>query len=230
MKILIIEDDNRIANNVKRILEQNGYEVHIEETAEGGMYEAENNRYDVIILDWMLPDDDGLNICKKMRNKKNTTPILMLTAKGQVDDQVKGLTSGADDYVIKPFLSDVFLARINALVRRKNNINLNSIITVGDLKIYTNTVTVMYRDDQIDLAPKEYDLLLYLATHKNQVIDRMQLMEEVWGDTVNDFSNTVDVHIRYLRIKLDLRYQVNLIRTVINKGYMICDNLLQEKK
>jgi DNA-binding response OmpR family regulator len=223
MRILIVEDDTQIAQNLKKILSSHLYIVDWEKTGEGALYQVEIQTYDLIILDWMLPDIDGVSVCKNLRKKSVQTPILMLTAKTQVENIVTGLESGADDYITKPFSMDVLLARIKVLIRRINSNSLAPLITMGDLTLDTNKHTVMRGSEYIELAPKEYVLLEYLIMHKCKAIDRMEIMEHVWGETIDEFSNTVDVHIRYLRKKIDEPYGTNLIKTVKNKGYMICE-------
>ena len=223
MRILIIEDDLQIGLNLKKILESHLYIIDWEKTGEGALFQAETQDYDLIILDWMLPDKDGIQVCKDLRSKSIQTPILMLTAKVQVDDIVDGLESGADDYLTKPFSIEVLLARIKVLIRRVNNNPLAPIIKMGDLTLDTNKRMVMRGKNYISLAPKEYVLLEYLIMHKCKAIGRMEIMEHVWGETIDEFSNTVDVHIRYLRKKIDEPYNSHLITTIKNKGYMICE-------
>lgn len=223
MRILVVEDDTQIAQNLKKILETQLYVVDLEKTGEGALFQAETQEYDLIILDWMLPDLDGIHVCKDIRKKSIQTPILMLTAKVQVDNIVSGLESGADDYLTKPFSMDVLLARIKVLIRRVNTKPLAPIIKMGSISLDTNKRTVMRGKEYIELAPKEYVLLEYLIMHKCKAIDRMEIMEHVWGETIDEFSNTVDVHIRYLRKKIDEPYGTNLIKTIKNKGYMICE-------
>ena len=223
MRILIVEDDIQIAQNLKKILESYLYVIDWEKTGEGALFQAETQDYDLIILDWMLPDLDGIHVCANLRKKSIHTPVLMLTAKVQVDNIVSGLENGADDYLTKPFSMEVLLARIKVLIRRKNNSPLAPIIKMGDLSIDTNKRIVMKGNNVIELAPKEYVLFEYLVMHKCKAIDRMEIMEHVWGETIDEFSNTVDVHIRYLRKKIDEPYNTNLIKTIKNKGYMICE-------
>lgn len=223
MRILVVEDDLQIGQNLKKILESHLYIVDWEKTGEGALFNAETQNYDLIILDWMLPDSDGIHICEDLRKKSIQTPILMLTAKVQVENIVTGLESGADDYLTKPFSMEVLLARIKVLIRRVNSSPLASIIKMGKLSLDTNKRIVLRGTRQIELAPKEYVLLEYLVMHKCKALDRMELMEHVWGETIDEFSNTVDVHIRYLRKKIDEPFGTNLIKTVKNKGYMICE-------
>jgi len=223
MRILIVEDDQTIASNLKKILETQHYIVKIEFTAEDGNFTGQSEEFDLIVLDWMLPDGSGIEIVKNLRGKNIKTPCLMLTAKSQVEDVVAGFEAGADDYIIKPFTKEILLARIKSLLRRRITPLVSPQLKIGYLHIDTEKRTVTYLKKQIHLAPKEYMLLEYLVLHKNTSIDRMKLLEEVWGETVDDLSNTVDVHIRYLRRKIDEVYKINLIQTVKNKGYMICD-------
>jgi DNA-binding response OmpR family regulator len=223
MRILIVEDDLQIAENLRKLLQSHHYIVDVERTGESALAQIDIQNYDLVILDWMLPDISGIHVCKQMRKKSNTTPILMLTAKTQVENIVTGLECGADDYLTKPFSIEVLLARIKVLIRRVNNNPLSPIITFGKLSIDTNRRTVMREKEYIELAPKEYVLLEYLVMHKCKALDRMEIMEHVWGETIDEFSNTVDVHIRYLRKKIDEPYGTNLIKTVKNKGYMICE-------
>ena len=222
MHILLIEDDIRIAGNIKKFLEKEHFLVTHVENGEDALFQLETDTYDVILLDWMLPDKDGPTICQSIRSKQNTTPILMLTAKSQVEDTVEGLTSGADDYLTKPFSFEELLARIKALIRRKSGATQPTIITVEDLIIDTNLNTVKRSNKIIELAPREYSLLEYLAIHKNRTIDRMTLLHHVWGEDIDVLSNTVDVHIRYLRKKIDDNFKVKLIKTVKNRGYLLC--------
>ncbi|MCX6730631.1 MAG: response regulator transcription factor, partial [Candidatus Roizmanbacteria bacterium] len=191
MRILVVEDDLQIAENLKKILLSHLYIVDLEQTGEGALFHAETQTYDLIILDWMLPDIDGIEVCKNLRKKSIQTPILILTAKVQVDNIVDGLESGADDYLTKPFSMDVLLARIKVLIRRVNNNPLMPIIRLGNLSLDTNKRVVMIGKSYIALAPKEYVLLEYLVMHKCKAIDRMELMEHVWGETIDEFSNTV---------------------------------------
>lgn len=224
MHILLIEDDVRIAVNIKKFLIKESFLVTHVENGEDALFQIETETYDVILLDWMLPDHNGPTICKSIRLKQNTTPILMLTAKSQVEDTVEGLTSGADDYLTKPFSFEVLLARIKALIRRKSGATQPSTITVNDLVIDTNLNTVKRSGHLINLSPREYSLLEYMAVHKDKTMDRLTLLHHVWGEDIDPLSNTIDVHIRYLRKKIDDGFKVKLIRTVKNKGYILCSS------
>ena len=161
MRILIIEDDVRIATNIKKILEENHYVVDLEHSAENGLSQVDIQVYDLIILDWMLPDKQGIEVCYELRMKKKYFPIIMLTAKSQNEDIVEGLEKGADDYLAKPFSMDVLLARIRALIKRSARIVSSPILEVKDLVLDTNKRTVTQRGNIVRLAPKEYDLQSY---------------------------------------------------------------------
>ena len=222
MHILIIEDDERIAKNVKIFLEANGFQTTISADGEDGLFQAEEETFDAIVMDWMLPDISGVDICKRLRQKNNPVPILMLTAKSQLEDKIKGLSFGADDYLTKPFAKEELIVRIKALIRRAASTNGSPIIKIGGLEINTNTTEVKLSGKIVNLAPREYSLLEYLVLHQNKAIDRMTLLHNVWGEDIDPFSNTVDVHIRYLRQKIDVNRKKSLIKTVKNKGYMLC--------
>lgn len=224
MHILIIEDDKRLSQNIQRLLEKILFTSTIALTGEEGLYNLSTETYDAIILDWMLPDMEGIEICKILREKNDATPIIMLTAKSQIEDKVEGFTMGADDYITKPFASEELLARLRALIRRRAGTSFTSIIKIADLSINVSTHVVIRGDNIINLAPKEFALLEYLALHKNEAVDRLDLLHHVWGEEIDSFSNTVDVHIRYLRKKIDDPFENKIITTVKGKGYMICDN------
>lgn len=224
MHVLIIEDDSLIANNIQKMLQGVGITSTIASTGEDGIFQAETETYDVIILDWMLPGKQGNEVCKIIRKKDNKTPIIMLTAKSQLDDKIEGLDTGADDYLTKPFAMEELIARVKALIRRKSGKTVSPILTVLDLSINTNTHEVKRGDKIIPLAPREYSLLEYLVSNKGKAVDRDALLHHVWGEHIDPFSNTVDVHIRYLRKKMDDKFAKKLIKTVKNKGYAIWED------
>lgn len=226
MRILVIEDEKTIAENIQKYFLKSSITVDIESTYEDGKFQAESETYDAYIIDWMLPDGDGVKLASEIRAKR-ATPILMLTAKSQTDDIIDGLNAGADDYLTKPFSLAVLLARINALIRRKNGPSVSPVIIIGDVTIDTNTRNVHVQNVPISLAPREYLLLEYMALHPNIAIERMELLSHVWGDDIDPLSNTVDVHIRYIRTKLGEPLSKTLIRTIKGKGYMLCANLPQ---
>lgn len=222
MRILIVEDDLQISNNIKEILSLNNYLTDCVFDGESALYKIETEEYDVIILDWMLPKITGIEICKRVRDKGFSVPILILTAKSLIEDKVNGLNSGADDYLTKPFISEELVARLKSLIRRKNGASSSPVITISDLQIDTNLCRVQRRGKVINLTPKEYSLLEYLILNKGKVLGRMEILEHVWGESIDPFSNTIDVHIRYLRKKIDLKNRKKLIITVKGKGYIAC--------
>lgn len=227
MKILIVEDDERIAANIRNYLKNTAnFSSQIAPSSEEAEYLFSTQDWDGVILDWMLPDGDGLELLKLIRERNNNTPILMLTAKSQIEDKVAGLGLGADDYLTKPFALEELLVRIKNIIKRKTLSSSAPVIKVGDLKIDTNTREVYIGERMISLAPREYELLEYLALKNGTTLSRQDLLDHVWGESIDPFSNTVDVHIRYLRKKL--KGSKNLIKTVKGKGYILC-SLPQDK-
>lgn len=226
MRILIIEDDPQIATNLQSLLTKSGaFAADIALTGREGETKSLDESYDLIILDWILPDMDGLSIIKLMREAHLHTPILMLTARTQPEDKVEGLNSGADDYITKPFDKSELLARVRALLRRRHLPTTPPLLTISDLTIDTNSHETHRSGNRIDLSPKEYSLLEFLARSQCQVLDRLEILSHVWDESTDPFSNTVDVHIRFLRRKIDDHYSPKLIHTVRGKGYSLCANL-----
>lgn len=221
MKLLVVEDEVKLGKAVKAGLEQDGYAVDLLHTADDGLAYAETENYDVILLDRMLPGgQDGLDICRTIRRAGNTTPVLMLTAKGELEDRVTGLDDGADDYLVKPFEFDELLARVRALVRRpKQAVGLS--ITLGELSIDTATKQVIIAGQPVRLSKKEYALLEYLAHHPDQVTSKDQLIEHVWDFDADILPNTVEVFIRSLRKKIDQPDKPSFIDTVRGFGYRL---------
>jgi DNA-binding response OmpR family regulator len=225
MKILIVEDEHLIANSIKKGLEQEKYTVDIAFDGLEGYDLASSGDYDLILLDLMLPGLDGLSICKKLRQENNHTPILMLTAKSQLEDKIIGLNSGADDYLTKPFAFEELLARIRALSRRPQKIN-GKILTVGDLSLDAVTYEVKRGNKNIQLSSKEFSLLECLLRHANQILNKDQLIQYVWSYESDILPNTVEVYIRNLRQKIDIPFKGKepLIKTIRGFGYKISDN------
>lgn len=223
MRILIIEDEHKIANSIKKGLGQETYAVDIAYTGTDGFDLASTEDYDLIILDLMLPGIDGIEICKKLREENIHTPILILTAKGQLSDKVDGLNSGADDYLTKPFAFEELLARVKALIRRPQK-TTNTILKVDDLNLDTNTYLVKRGDKIINLSSKEFSLLEYLMRHPSQTISKEKIIGHVWDYDADILPNTVEVYIGYLRNKIDKPFPQSpqLIHTVRGFGYKIC--------
>ncbi len=220
MRILIVEDEKSLADIVKKGLEEEGYIVDIAYNGEDGLYMAENEPSDIIILDIMLPVVDGMTILKKIRKAGIKTPVLMLTAKDTVMDKVSGLDSGADDYLTKPFSFEELLARIRALLRRDYGVR-TSIVEIGDLVIDMATHEVKREGKDILLSPKEYALLEYMAINKNKALSRTSLTEHLYDHDFDLDSNVIDVFINRLRNKIDRGFDKKLIHTVRGAGYIL---------
>jgi DNA-binding response OmpR family regulator len=221
MRILLVDDDERIRDDLSIILGRNSYAVDTARSLAVAAEKLADVRYDLVILDWSLPDGEGTSLIPAVRAQQTATPVMMLTARGQSEDVVSGLDAGADDYIPKPFAVEVLLARVRSLVRRNPVVPSLPTIRVADLTIVRNTQTVTRSDIPIRLSPKEYALLEYLALNTGRTVDRMTILEHVWGENTDEFSNTVDVHIRSLRKKIDDPFKTKLIRTVKNAGYLI---------
>jgi len=223
MRILVAEDEHKIANSIKKGLEQESYAVDVVYDGEQGFDLAATEDYDVIILDLMLPKMDGMEVCRKLRKKENVhTPILMLTAKSQLDDKVKGLNAGADDYLIKPFAFAELLARLKALTRRPKQ-TLSPVLITKDLSLNTLTYEAKRGSQEIRLTKKEFALLEYLLRHKNIILTKEQIINNVWNYDADVLPNTVEVYIGYLRNKIDKPFKNKppLIHTVRGFGYKI---------
>jgi DNA-binding response OmpR family regulator len=221
MRILLIEDDELIAEFVRRGLTEAG--LDIEHSADGseGLHRAASEAFDLIILDLMLPGTDGWTICKSIRLRRNPVPILMLTARDAVEDRVRGLDAGADDYLPKPFDFSELLARVRALLRR-DKIHKGIVIRIADLEIDTLRRRVVRGDTELVLTPREFSLLEALARSEGQVLTREMITERVWRNDMS-YSNTVDVHIGMLRKKIDADRAVKLLHTVHRMGYVLRD-------
>lgn len=223
MKILIVEDEHLIANAIKKGLEQEHYVIDVAYDGLEGFDLASSGDYDLILLDLMLPNMNGLEICRQLRNEKNQVPILILTAKSQLEDKINGLNCGADDYLTKPFAFEELLARIRALTRRPQSTTTDS-LSVGDLSLNLSNYEVTRQNKLIILSSKEYSLLECLMRHANKILTKDQLIQHVWSYESNILPNTVEVYIRNLRQKIDKNYKIKLIKTVRGFGYKISDN------
>jgi DNA-binding response OmpR family regulator len=221
MKVLVVEDEHKIANALKQGLEQENFAVDVMYDGTSGFDLASTEEYDLIILDRLLPGMDGVTISKSLREKKIHTPILILTAKGQIEDRVEGLDSGADDYMVKPFAFSELLARIRAISRRPK-VTIQTLLTVEDITLDTKTIEVKRGKTRIPLSSKEYALLEYLMRHHNQVVTKEQIINNVWNYDANVLPNSVEVYIKHLRDKVDsLVPDQPLIHTVRGFGYKI---------
>ena len=219
MRILVVEDEKRISDFLCRGLEGAGYAV---DAAPNGAVAIENIHaadYDLVILDLMLPDMDGLQVLEKIRNRKSVPPVLILSARGALDDRVRGLEQGADDYLVKPFAFVELLARVRALLRRGQPAPER--LQVADLTLDCIRRKVTRGAENIDLAPKEFGILEYMMRNRGRPLSRTMIVEHVWDMDYDGLTNIVDVYIRHLRSKIDDRYQLKLIQTVRGIGYMI---------
>lgn len=209
-KVLIIEDELSILKLLSYNLEQEGYEVETAMDGQEGLEMALTNKYDMVLLDLMLPTKDGQEICREIRQEKNEVPIIMLTAKDSEIDKILGLEMGADDYITKPFSPREVIARMKAIFRRFDPSKTNGdsepkeeVITVGDLEIYPENYEVIVRGEAVELTPKEFDLLLYLARHTGRILSREQLLNAIWNYDFAGETRIVDVHISHLREKIE---------------------------
>ncbi|MBI4563085.1 MAG: response regulator transcription factor [Planctomycetes bacterium] len=220
MRILVVEDEKKLAGFIKRALVEDAHAVDVCHDGEEGAHLASTESYDLLILDLLLPKKDGWTVLREFREKKRATPVLILSARGQVKDRVKGLDLGADDYLAKPFALDELRARVRALLRR------GSEASASTLKVADVTMDLLRREvhrgkDEIRLTPREYALLEYLMRHPNRVLTRTSIAEHVWDYSFDWQSNVVDVFVNYLRRKLDGDRHPKLIHTVRGVGYMI---------
>jgi len=221
MRILVVEDEHKIARALKDGLEQESYAVDLAYDGESGLNSALNDEYDLIILDVMLPALDGYEVCKQLRQAGSHVPVLMLTAKDQSRDIVRGLDTGADDYLAKPFSFEVLLARVRALLRRPQD-SLGEVLQVEDLSLNTITKEVKRAGKSISLSAKEYALLEYLLRNDHKVLSKNNIMTHVWDFDADILPNTVEVFIAYLRAKIDKPFKgPHLIQTVRGFGYKL---------
>jgi DNA-binding response OmpR family regulator len=221
MRVLLIEDEHKIANSIAKGLEQETYAVDVCYDGTSGYDMAVGEEYDLIILDRMLPGMDGIELVKKLRDENIHTPVLMLTAKGQLDDRVEGLNSGADDYLVKPFAFVELLARAKALSRRPKQ-TVSPELSLGDLTVNTLNYEVRRAGKLIKLSSKEYALLEYLMHHKNTIITKEKIINHVWNYDSDVLPNSVEVYIKHLRDKIDAPFNApSLIHTVRGFGYKI---------
>jgi two-component system, OmpR family, copper resistance phosphate regulon response regulator CusR len=219
-KILLIEDEMNVASFIKKGLEEQSYRVDVAYDGDTGKRLAAQNEYDVILLDLILPNGNGLEVCKSLRSRRISTPICMLTALGSTDDIVTGLDTGADDYLTKPFKFKELLARIRALTRRRQDL-YPELLKAADLEIDIAAKTARRKGQPIQLTSREFKLLEYFMKNKGRVLSRMQILEYVWEVDFDLGSNVVDVYVNYLRNKIDKHHPNKLIQTVIGMGYVL---------
>jgi len=220
MRALVVEDESKMAALLRRGLQEEGFAVDIAANGEDGSWLGTENDYDVILLDVMLPDVDGFEVCRRLRAADRRAPILMLTARDGVQDRVAGLDAGADDYLTKPFSFDELLARVRALLRRGPS-ERPPVLTVGDLVLDPATRRVSRGDQEIDLTPKEFGLLDLFLRHPGEALSRTRILEHVWDFAYDGDSNVVDVYVRYLREKVDRPFGRRSIETVRGVGYRL---------
>jgi DNA-binding response OmpR family regulator len=220
MRVLIVEDEKSLVDIIKKGLAEEGYAVDVAYDGEDGLFTAENEPSDVIVLDIMLPVIDGMTILKKIRKAGVKTPVLMLTARDTVMDKVSGLDSGADDYLTKPFHFEELLARLRALIRRDSEVNA-SVIEIGDLTVNIATHEVRRGGKDVLLSAREYSLLEYMAVNRNKVLSRTLLSEHLYDHDFDLDSNVIDVFINRIRNKIDRGFNTKLIHTIRGAGYMI---------
>ena len=217
MRVLVVEDEPKIASSIKKGLEAETFSVDVVSDGDSGLSYGRSSEYDAIILDWLLPGSmDGAAVCRELRNEGVKTPILMLTALGSTDRKVAGLNAGADDYLAKPFAFDELVARLYALLRRPRNLLANT-LEAGSISLNPVTKEVSYKGRQVNLTAKEFALLEYLLRHAGKVVSKNELITHVWSDEDDVLPNTVEVYVGYLRGKLS----ANAIRTKRGFGYII---------
>jgi len=221
MRILVVEDEVEVASYLGKGLKEHGYTVDEAHDGKEGLYLALSEPYDAMIIDRMLPNVDGLSIVRSVRQSGVQTPVLILSALGQVDDRVAGLREGGDDYLVKPFAFSELIARLEALMRRKTPTGEQTRLVVGDLEMDLLSRNVRRAGQDIDLKPREFSLLEYLMRHAGQVVTRTMLLEHVWDYHFDPQTNVIDVHISRLRQKIDRGFDTELLQTVRGAGYTL---------
>jgi len=221
MHILVIEDDVATATYLRKSLRESGHGVDHAANGKDGLFMAMEGQYDVLIVDRMLPELDGLALTQTLRASGDQTPVLILSALGEVDDRVKGLRAGSDDYLVKPFAFAELLARLEALTRRSDATQAETVLQVGNLQMDLLSRSVKRADQSIDLQPTEFRLLEYLLRHSGQVVTRTMLLENIWDYHFDPQTNVIDVHISRLRSKIDKGFDYPLLHTVRGAGYLL---------
>ena len=225
MRILLVEDDKRTASFIMKGFKQAGFTVDHVSDGEYALYRALNESFDAMVVDIMLPELDGLTLIDKLRRKKVMTPVIILSAKSSIDDRIKGLQTGGDDYMVKPFAFSELLARVYALIRRSNSVAESTSLTVNDLSMDLITRKVVRANKQIELQPREFALLEYLLRNNGRVVSKTMIMEHVWDYNFDPQTNVIEARICRLRDKIDRSFDRKLIHTIRGVGYV-----LEEKK
>ncbi len=220
MRVLVIEDDDGLADVLARGLADAGHEVCVQATGPEGVRAAMADPYDALVLDWMLPGQDGPAVCRELRARGNHTPVLMLTARQAVPDRIGGLDAGADDYLVKPFSFDELLARLRVFARRHGH---DGVLVIGDLVIDRERRSVMRGAVSIEVTAREFDLLALLAERAGRVVTRLSIMDEVWDGETDLRSNAIDVHVAKLRAKIDRPFDRESIHTVRGIGFRLTE-------
>ena len=223
MRVLLVEDEPRVANFISKGLRDNAFAVDVAVTGESALYQVEINTYDGLILDVMIPEKDGFEVCRELREKGHNIPILMLTARDAVEDRIAGLDFGADDYLTKPFAFGELVARLRAILRRREKSLLPRRIVVADLEVDTHSRKAWRSGKEIPLTAKEFTVLEYLAQNKGRVVGREELSEHCWDETYDPFTNTIEVFINRLRKKIDCGNKRPLLATKRGAGYFLED-------
>jgi len=222
MKILVVEDEERVAHFIQKGLKEEGHAIDLSFDGEDGEFLAEVNDYDLIILDLMLPKKSGITVCRELRDRGIATPVLMLTARDSVEDKVRGLDAGADDYLAKPFAFEELLARVRALLRRRSE-SKSPTLKIADLELDPISRRVTRGGKAIRLTTKEYALLEYLLRNPRKVLSRTLIGEHVWDMNFDPESNVIDVYVSHLRSKVDKGFDIPLIHTLRGQGYILTD-------
>jgi DNA-binding response OmpR family regulator len=220
MRILIVEDEPRMANVIAKGLREASYAVDIAEDGDAALYQTSINDYDLIVLDVLLPQRDGFQVCSELRARGDSTPILMLTARAAIDDRITGFDAGADDYLTKPFSFRELLVRIRALLRRDSHLH-PSVFEIEDLIVDSGSHRVFRATSEVQLTAKEYALLEYLARRAGKLVSRAEIAAHVWDDSFDPFSNTIEVYMNRLRKKIDEKHPVKLLHTRRGEGYIL---------
>jgi len=220
MRILLVEDEPRMANVIAKGLREQSYAVDVALDGVSGLYQSSINDYDVIVLDVLLPERDGYEVCRELRQRGDSTPILMLTARAAVDDRLAGFDAGADDYLTKPFSFRELLARIRALLRRDVQLRPD-VLEIDDLVVDSGSHRVSRANHDVQLTAKEYALLEYLARRVGQLVSRAEIAAHVWDDTFDPFSNAIEVYMNRLRKKIDGNHSTKLLHTRRGEGYLL---------